>query len=101
MRKLGWNRLIVLGPAGIRRYPIRARHSELSILSSLDDAPGPPSRELVDFGIETAHGALDIDLTDLQSRSAAAQSYMSLFPGEHYRLLASIVKTLQPEQVVE
>jgi predicted O-methyltransferase YrrM len=26
---------------------------------------------------------------------------MSVFPGEHYRLLASIVKMLQPEQVVE
>jgi predicted O-methyltransferase YrrM len=96
-----WNRLFVLGPAGFRRFPIDARHSELSVLSSPDDAPGRPTPALLDLALNAVRGALNIDLSPLHGRSAHARSYVSVFPGEHYRLLASVVDILKPQVVVE
>jgi len=81
--------------------PLRARHSELSIISSLDDAPGRPTRGLLDLGLRAATLALEIDLSHLHDRSAAAQGFLSVFPGEHYMLLAALVECLQPTHISE
>lgn len=83
------------------RNPIRARHSELSVISSLDDSPGAPSRELVEGAVLAGVNAFDIDLSRLHGRSASALASISVHPGEHYRLLASIVERLQPALVLE
>jgi predicted O-methyltransferase YrrM len=100
VRAPSWSRFI-LGPMGLHAYPVRARHSEVSILSSTDDAPGRPTRELLELALQAARGALDVDLSPFLSRSPNAARYLPLFPGEHYRLLASFVSCLQPKLVIE
>jgi predicted O-methyltransferase YrrM len=87
MRKIGW--------------PLRARHVELTVIASADDDPGQPSRELIDIALQAARYSLEIDLSDLMHRSPAAARYLNVYPGEHYRLLAGLVKHRQPLRVVE
>jgi predicted O-methyltransferase YrrM len=42
-----------------------------------------------------------MNLSHLSDRSTAAKRYLSIFPGEHYHLLASLVRTLAPQAVIE
>lgn len=81
--------------------PIRARHSELSVISSLDDSVGHPDPEFVRTVLSVATNALSLDLSQLHERSAAASRFVSVYPGEHYRLLASLVECLEPRLTVE
>lgn len=74
--------------------PVRADHAEYSmILSSHDDTP--PSKNLVQLSMQAIHEAAKIDLSHLPSAFAA------LWPGEHYKLLAGLVKVLQPKVLIE
>jgi predicted O-methyltransferase YrrM len=81
--------------------PIQARHAELSVIASMDDALGKPDAEQMRLGLEAATSALEIDLTPLHSRSEEAGRWLSIFPGEHYQLLAALVRRLAPQCVVE
>jgi predicted O-methyltransferase YrrM len=81
--------------------PIRARHAELSVIASLDDSPGSTNGQLVETMLKVGTNALSLDLSELHERSAAASRFVSVYPGEHYRLLASLVEALEPQLVVE
>jgi predicted O-methyltransferase YrrM len=63
--------------------------------------PGKPTERLLISGLSFAKDALDIDLSDISDRVKKGVKYMDIYPGEHYKLLASIVKTLKPATVVE
>jgi predicted O-methyltransferase YrrM len=56
---------------------------------------------LVDLGLRAGRSAADIDLRHLHGRSVTARQYLSNFPGEHYHLLASLVRCLKPAHVTE
>lgn len=79
----------------------KARHSELSAISSLDDSPGSPTRETVEVALAAGMRALDVDLAHLHERSASAAQFISVHPGEHYRFLAALTERLEPSLVVE
>ncbi len=83
------------------RPPVRARHVKRTYVSSLDDRPGAPTRELVLLALEAARRALDVDLTPISTRIPMGPRWPDLWPGEHYRLLAALVDLLQPGTVVE
>lgn len=83
------------------RAPVRARHSELSIISSVDDSPGIVDTALIELALRAGARALNWDLTALGTRSTGASKYLSVFPGEHYKFLASLVDVLRPNVVVE
>jgi predicted O-methyltransferase YrrM len=82
-------------------WPVRARHAEMSVIVSPDDDPGRPSRQLVTLALAAAQNALEVDLSGLKDRSPAAGRYINEYPGEHYRLLAGLVRLLSPRRVVE
>lgn len=85
----------------VRTLP--ARHSELSVISSLDDIEGQPTTDLLVLALDAARLALEIDLSEIASRcrSTLDARLVQQWPGEHYRLLAALVRVLEPQRVVE
>jgi predicted O-methyltransferase YrrM len=104
----GWLRRIVIWPPTrsgwqfrARHIPLRTMHFELSVVSPLLEAAGGSSAELFELGLRAVRGAPAIDLRKLHERSMEAREHVSVFPGEHYRLLASLVRCIEPTQVLE
>jgi len=94
--------------AVIRRLlpcPVLARHAECSFLLSEDDSGGWPCNQLIDLSVHAIQEARHIDLTPISARMAGRFSYpdslINVWPGEHYRLLAGLCRTLVPDVVVE
>jgi predicted O-methyltransferase YrrM len=81
--------------------PFRGRHVEYSTISSIDDQPGPANQRLLDASLAAIQAAREINLGHISSRMQAVPHYPDVWPGEHYRLLAGFVKTLNPRRVIE
>jgi predicted O-methyltransferase YrrM len=81
--------------------PAEARHREYSMILSADDDPGRPSRRLLDLAAKGIGAAAEIDLKEVSGRMTEALRYPDIWPGEHYRLLAALVKLERPELIVE
>jgi len=85
--------------------PVRVRHAEYSMLFSADGAFGKPSESLIDVALAGIHAARSQDLkeieTRLQGRFQFPDALVQVWPGEHYKLLAGLVETLQPRMIVE
>jgi predicted O-methyltransferase YrrM len=77
------------------------RHVIPSFILSADDDPGKPDAFLIDLGIRAAALAQTSDLSVVAARDPAIGRYMETWPGEHYKLLAGLVRALQPKTVVE
>jgi predicted O-methyltransferase YrrM len=78
-----------------------ARHVLSSFLLSADDDPWKPTRALIELGLSAAAESLDIDLSELSGRLKSPPLFPNVWPGEHYKLLAAMVKLLQPQVVLE
>jgi predicted O-methyltransferase YrrM len=96
-----WLRRLVVWKFGLRKIPLQTEHFELSVISPLDESPGRASQDLLDLAINAARAATQIDLTRFQDRSPDARRYLSVFPGEHYHLLAALIRCLRPSRVAE
>ena len=85
------------------RPTFTARHVEWSPLTSVVDLTPQPARDLIEISLAAGSAALDVDLTSLHDRAGSAEEarFLSIWPGEHYRFLAALVKVLAPETVVE
>ena len=81
--------------------PVAVRHLEYSLLLSLDDEPSQPSERLLELALGAAAAAAAIDLADVAARVKDGPRFPSVWPGEHYRLLAGLVQALEPKLVVE
>lgn len=81
--------------------PVTARHTEYSLLVSLDDDPGAASPRLIDVALRAAAAAQTIRFEALRERIPGALHLLETWPGEHYRLLAALVQVLQPKRVIE
>jgi len=81
--------------------PVRARHVKRTFVSSPDDDPGRPTREVIETALDVVRQTLDLDLSDVSRRMRSAPRWPDVWPGEHYRLLAAFVRRLQPQTVVE
>ena len=79
------------------------RHFIPSYALSLDDELFPANQRLVDLSLQAVRSALGIDLSDISQTFPfdAVGRYINVWPGEHYRLLAAIVKELKPRLVIE
>ncbi len=84
-----------------RLAEVPARHKEVSLIASLDDEPARPSARLLDIALRAASAAREIALTVYEGRPSAEPHWFDTWPGEHYRLLAALVRTLKPMRVVE
>ncbi|MCW2495621.1 MAG: methyltransferase [Jatrophihabitans sp.] len=79
-----------------------AEDARWSAISSADDLYLRPNDDLVAVLLAAAERARAISLTSLEARSDPAHArWVRRWPGEHYRLLAALVATLQPATVVE
>lgn len=82
--------------------PVNAADKRYSVLFSMDKQPGKPTKELLSLGLSCVSEAITIDLTDISSRIKSGHTnYIDIYPGEHYKLLAAIVKKICPCIVVE
>jgi predicted O-methyltransferase YrrM len=80
----------------------RAGHGEYSMIYDTLNTYGRPSDYLIDLALRAAQEAWRTELPDLSRRvDADSNDFTRIWPGEHYRLLAALVKLLQPKEVVE
>jgi predicted O-methyltransferase YrrM len=80
----------------------RAGHGEYSMIYDTLNTWGGPSDYLIDLALRAAQEAWRTELPDLSRRvDADSNDFTRIWPGEHYRLLAALVKLLQPKWVVE
>lgn len=80
--------------------PFRAPNVQLSaIVSNHDEAR--PTRHLLEVAADSFRLGLDIDLSSVSEREKTDIKWSSVFPGEHYRLLAALMMHLKPRIVVE
>lgn len=78
------------------------RHYLPSYVLSLDDDPHRPNKTLMDLAIAAITKATQIDLTDVASLFTPEKAtYINLWPGEQYKLLAAFVDLLKPKLVIE
>src|SRR5262245_27281405 len=81
--------------------PTNAKDKRYSALFSADGQPGKPGIDFVAQGLAFAKEALNIDLSEISSRVKQGPDYINIYPGEHYKLLASIVKQVHPKILIE
>lgn len=81
--------------------PTVAADKRFSALFSMAGQPGRPTRELMEFGLACANDALSTDLSAVSARIKSGENYIDIYPGEHYKLLAAIIKRKSPAVVVE
>lgn len=82
--------------------PTNAVDKRYSALFSMEKQPGKPTPELLSFALDCVSTALEVDLSDIAARISKSETdYLSIYPGEHYKLLAAIVKKREPKVVVE
>jgi predicted O-methyltransferase YrrM len=73
--------------------------ARLSLL--IDDDHGAPTDRLIDLCFEAARFAHVENLSDVSGRITDGPRWPDVWPGEHYRFLAGLVKALRPASVVE
>ncbi len=84
------------------KIPGNAADKRLSAVYSMHLQPGQPSDHLISLGLAVAQKAVTTDLSDISKRIPPADvDYISIYPGEHYKLLAALVSILQPKTIVE
>lgn len=83
-----------------RRYPLRARHMELSLIASQDDAPIRLDPSLLDLSLQAVRAAAEIHLRFNDERRLLSP-YVNCWPGENYRLLAGFVQVMRPRRIIE
>ncbi|MGE5610550.1 MAG: methyltransferase [Bacillota bacterium] len=82
--------------------PVPARDCYPSMIFSLDDQVPKPTPRLFDISLSAIHHIVEgrVDLADIASRPNVPH-WFTLWPGEHYMLLAALMLTLRPRLVIE
>lgn len=85
------------------RIPLTgAADARWSVISSAHDLYDQPNDDLVGMLLDTASVGREIVLAELEERCPPMDAaWVRCWPGEHYRLLAALVRLLQPRAVVE
>lgn len=83
--------------------PTNAADKRRSALFCADGQPGmKASSYLLSLSFEFIKNMHATDLSAVSNRIKPTQvNYIDIFPGEHYKLLAAIVKTMRPKTIVE
>src|SRR5436305_14334344 len=80
----------------------RPGHGEYSMIYDTLNTYGRASDYLIDLALRASQEAWHTELPDLSRRvDSDSNDFTRIWPGEHYRLLAALVKLLQPKRVVE
>ncbi len=85
--------------------PVAVRHAEYSMILCADGARSAPTNRLFDVSLAAIDAARGEDLSfitaRLRGRFRFPDGIAEVWPGEHYRLLAGLVRTLKPRCIVE
>ena len=79
--------------------PTNVKDAQPSMI--LYDDHGPATPRLLDLAIGAIQHARTEDLSAISARMSTAPRWPDIWPGEHYKLLAGIVKVLQPQRIIE
>jgi O-methyltransferase len=80
----------------------RPGHGEYSMIYDTLNTPGGPNDYLIDLALRAANEAWHLQLPELSARvDPETPDLVRVWPREHYRLLAALVKLLQPKRVIE
>lgn len=77
------------------------RHHERSAIFCADAKDTRSSPRLLDVAIAAASAAHHLELSIFAGRGSVECRWFEIWPGEHYRLLAALVRILSPKIVVE
>jgi predicted O-methyltransferase YrrM len=80
---------------------VEARQVAVSAVASLDDEPAQPSDRLLDVAEQAIVAARRVNLEALSDRIQSGPKWPSIWPGEHYKLLAALVTVTGARRVVE
>lgn len=81
--------------------PSAAPDKRYSALFSAVNQPGKPTDWLIQQSLRFITDAVSVNLSEISARIKGGENYIDIFPGEHYKLLASIIKNIQPKVVIE
>src|SRR5215217_5648748 len=77
-----------------------ASDSYPTMILSVDEYREPP-RRLIDLAFAAVRATMDeVNLDHLKTRPSV-EDWSWIWPGEHYRLLAGLVKVMQPKVILE
>src|SRR5205809_7527470 len=88
----------------LERDGLQTRDGLVSVVLSAEDDNGQPSQNLLELALRLITRARSIEVTDVFARAANGGEHIrfaSVWPGQHYRLLAAAVDVLQPKLVIE
>jgi predicted O-methyltransferase YrrM len=84
----------------LSRSPVHAGHVEATLLFSAFDERSGPDSYLLDLALKAVQEARNISLAEISAR-VVGRKYTDIWPGEHYKLLAGIVRVMQPALIIE
>jgi len=80
----------------------RRVYGEYSMIYDTLNTSGAPGEYLIDLALRAAHEASKTQLPELSARvDPGSHDFVPVWPGEHYRLLAALVRILQAKRVIE
>ena len=82
--------------------PVSARHAEYSMIFSGDDESSRPSPRLMAIALQAIQFAMQETSTrQVSARMPNPPYYPDVWPGENYKLLAGLVRTVKPSLITE
>jgi len=81
--------------------PFESSNPHYSLVYPALDDPARPSKRLIELSLAAAGHAGSVDLSSILSRMPSPPYWPDVWPGEHYKLLAGLIKELAPRQVIE
>ena len=83
------------------KSPVSARHTEFTVISSMDDDISHPNQDLMKLSLEAISSANRADMSPLFNRARGGWWELNVWPGEHYKILAGIASILKPKVVID
>jgi predicted O-methyltransferase YrrM len=83
--------------------PISARHAEWSAIASTDDEQPPPTDDLIGLALAAGEQSRHVRLDRVaeRCRTPLEAAWVNHWPGDHYRLLAALVKVTGTTESIE
>lgn len=95
-----WLKRRLTGPL-LPDSPVPVRHAEHTMLLSVDDDPAGPNDFLLDLATRAIPRARSVSVDEVVRRMKQPPYYPNVWPGEHYKLLAALLRELNPTVVIE
>jgi predicted O-methyltransferase YrrM len=83
----------------VLQNPIGAADAQLSMIYG--DATTAPTQRLFDLAMAAIQNARGEDLREISNRMTTSPRWPDIWPGEHYKLLAGMVRAMPASRIVE